>query len=322
MIATLCLLFATLIPGEPLPILGEGFHRYAWTPQWPAWSDEAPRGATHGDIAIDSAGLIYLTCETAPSIRVHRDDGDLVRVLGDDLGAGLHGLDIAWDNGREVLYAVHTARAEILKMTLDGEVLWSRGPAAESSSTPFRPTGVVVAPGGRVYVADGYGPSLIFELNGEDGSLVRVFGGIGTDPGRFRVCHGLCVDHRTTPPTLVVADRENGRLQRMSLDGDFLEVIADGILQRPGKVVQRGDYLLVPDLGGRVTILDEAGDLVCHLGDNPDPKLRGTDQVDREAWTDGLFLSPHSAMWDAAGNLYVMDWNRHGRITRLARVYE
>ena len=319
MIATLCLLSVTLIPTDQLPILGDGFHRYAWTPDWPAWSDEAPRGSTHGDIAIDSTGLIYLSSDAGPAIRVHRDDGGLVRVFGEDLGAGIHGLDIAWEDGTEVLYAVHTGRSEILKMTLEGEVIWRRGPP-EGSSTPFRPTGVVAAPGGRVYVADGYGSSLILELSADDGAHVRTFGGIGTDPGRFRVCHGLCVDHRTDPPTLVVADRENRRLQRMSLDGEHLEVIGHGVLRRPCKVVQRGDYLLVPDLGGRVTILDEAGDLVCHLGDNPDPKLRETNQVDRDAWVDGLFLSPHSAMWDAAGNLYVMDWNKHGRMTRLVRV--
>ena len=37
-------------------------------------------------------------------------------------------------------------------------------------------------------------------------------------------------------------------------------------------------------------------------------------------WKDGEFLAPHSAAWDSDGNLYVMDWNRHGRITRLRRL--
>ena len=32
------------------------------------------------------------------------------------------------------------------------------------------------------------------------------------------------------------------------------------------------------------------------------------------------FVAPHSAHWDAEGNLYVMDWNALGRISKLKRV--
>ena len=34
---------------------------------------------------------------------------------------------------------------------------------------------------------------------------------------------------------------------------------------------------------------------------------------------DGEFLSPHSVCWDQQGNLYVMDWNFLGRVTKLRR---
>ena len=39
-----------------------------------------------------------------------------------------------------------------------------------------------------------------------------------------------------------------------------------------------------------------------------------------EAWRPGEFLSPHGIGADAAGNLYVLDWNRHGRVSKLERV--
>jgi hypothetical protein len=59
---------------------------------------------------------------------------------------------------------------------------------------------------------------------------------------------------------------------------------------------------------------------VTQLGDNPDESLRGNHDAPKEKWQDGLFTAPHSARWDAEGNLYVMDWNVSGRISKLKRV--
>ena len=44
------------------------------------------------------------------------------------------------------------------------------------------------------------------------------------------------------------------------------------------------------------------------------------DGVPKEKWKDGEFLSPHCADWDAKGDLYVLDWNAHGRVSKLERV--
>ena len=63
--------------------------------------------------------------------------------------------------------------------------------------------------------------------------------------------------------------------------------------------IRGSEDLVIPDLAGRVTI-----------------------GVPREQRVDGLFLAPHSATWDAEGNLYVMDWNALGRVNKLRRVGE
>ena len=34
----------------------------------------------------------------------------------------------------------------------------------------------------------------------------------------------------------------------------------------------------------------------------------------------GVFTAPHGLCFDAEGNLYVMDWNKTGRLTKLVRV--
>jgi hypothetical protein len=85
-------------------------------------------------------------------------------------------------------------------------------------------------------------------------------------------------------------------------------------------VQQSGEYLLVADLAGRVTILGKDNKLVTHLGDQPDPAKRAQNGIPREQWKDGEFISPHSARWDAEGNLYVEDWLAQGRVSKLKRV--
>ena len=57
-----------------------------------------------------------------------------------------------------------------------------------------------------------------------------------------------------------------------------------------------------------------------HLGDNPDPKKRAQNGVPRELWQDGHFLSPHGVCADQKGNLYVLDWNSLGRVSKLAKL--
>lgn len=77
---------------------------------------------------------------------------------------------------------------------------------------------------------------------------------------------------------------------------------------------------MVPELGGRVTILDGDDQVVTYLGDNPNAEQRAQNQVDRQDWQDGIFIAPHSARWDSDGNLYVMDWNFRGRVSKLRRL--
>src|SRR5262249_47981036 len=151
------------------------------------------------------------------------------------------------------------------------------------------------------------------------GEYIRSWGGKGTEPGKMQTPHGIWLDTRNGKPVLAVADRENHRLQFFSLDGQFISMVTDE-LRRPCHMHQRGTDLVIADLAGRVTIFDRENKLVTHLGDQPDPAKRAQNKVPREQWVDGQFISPHCARWDSDGNLYVMDWNFLGRITKLERV--
>ena len=301
---------------------GDTTFTFEWVRDWPRLPEGVGLGNTHGCMVVTSEGHVVVNTDTERAVMVFDADGNLVRAWGAELAGGLHGMCLRAEDGREVLYLTHTGRSEVLAATLEGEILWRRGYPEEAGvyneAAEFRPTGVAVGPDGSIYVADGYGKNWVHQFDAER-AYVRSFGGPGSEPGKFRTCHGIWLDTRHEPPVLVVADRENHRLQVFDLEGEHLRVIEPG-LRRPCSVYEHDGVLAVADLAGRVTLLDARDELIAHLCDNPDPEKRARNGVPREQWADGEFLAPHSVCWDHRGNLYVMDWNAAGRVTKLARV--
>src|SRR5947209_2532895 len=84
---------------------------------------------------------------------------------------------------------------------------------------PFNlPTNLALAPGGELYVADGYGNARIHKFSA-DGRLLFSWGEPGSGRGQFHLPHGIAVGREGT---VYVADRENSRIQLFSPAGDFL----------------------------------------------------------------------------------------------------
>lgn len=279
-------------------------------------------GNTHGCIVFDSANNVYFNTDTENSVMVFAPDGTFVRGFGKDWAGGLHGMALVKESDGEFLYLCHTQLGRVMKTTLTGDVVWSFGCPMEShryeNAGQFHPTSVAVAPDGRVFVGDGYGKSWVHLFDAHQ-KYVRSFGGPGEEPGQMHSPHGIWMDTRGATPQLVVADRENHRLQTFDLEGNLLRVIG-GDLRRPSNFGQRGSELAIADLEGRVTIVDQDWNVVLHLCDQPDPKLRAQNGVPHDLWKDGEFISPHCARWDQNGDLYVMDWNFEGRVSKLVHV--
>lgn len=294
---------------------------YEWERDWPRGLDR-DLGNTHGCMVVDAAGNVLVNTDTEAAVMVFAPWGGLVRSWGKEFGGGLHGMCLREEDGEQVLYLAHTRRHEVVKTRLDGTVLctlgWPQASGIYESEEQFVPTAVAVGPDGRIFVADGYGRSWV-HLYGPDRSYRKSFGGPGSEPGKMQTPHGLWLDTRGKQPLLLVCDRENHRLQWFDMDGTFVRLM-DRDLRRPCNVWPLGDgRLVVADLGGRITILDDQDRLVVHLGDNPDEALRASNGVPREKWRDGLFLAPHSVCVDGGGDIYVMDWNAAGRVTKLRR---
>jgi hypothetical protein len=245
----------------------------------------------------------------------------------------MHGLCLNVENGEEFLYAAHLKGRQAVKMKLDGTVIWTIGipkesgkyepkPAKEAGKPPvapaYSPTGIAVGPNGHVYVVDGYGQNWCHEFD-EHQKYVRSFGGPGTEPGKFKTCHGIALDTRGPKPLLLICDRANRRLQHFDLDGNFVAVITEN-LRLPCSVSFHGDKVAVAELEGRVAILDGSNKLVATLGDNPNKKQWANYKVPPEDWKEGIFNAPHGVSFDKDANLYIEDWNASGRISKMERI--
>lgn len=303
-----------------------GAHTYEWVRGWGTLPGGKLLGNTHGCIVVDRQDRIYLCTDTEDAVVVFDRDGKVLATWGKELAGGLHGLALVDEGDEQRLLLAHLGRHQVLGATLDGEILWTLDYPKESGlyeqPEQYLPTSVAPLPDGGFLVADGYGRSWIHRYDAAR-RYVKSFGGPGTELGQLSTPHGLWLETRGSEPVLLVADRENQRLQVFDLDGKPLREVKDlahDLLRRPCHMHPFGDELVVADLAGRVTLLDSTLGLVAQLGDNPDPGKRARNDVPPAEWKDGEFISPHCANWDSAGNLYVTDWVSSGRITKLARM--
>ena len=287
--------------------------------------DPSPLGNTHGGIVVDPEGHVYYNTDTERAIMVHDPDGTFVRTIAQQY-PGIHGMQLRVEEGTPYIYAAHLHGKQVLKLRLDGTMVWALGVPMESGKyddnpNAYNPTAVAVAPDGRIYVADGYGRNWI-HVFGPDLVYQSSFGGRGTGPGQFQTCHGLMMDEHGDTPYLVVCDRENRRLQRFDLDGNHVDVPVTG-LRRPCAITawsgEGKRRYAVAELEGRVTLLDGDWNVLGHLGDNPDQGQWARNGVPTTEWIEGVFTAPHGCCFDADGNLYVMDWNAAGRMTKMQR---
>jgi outer membrane protein assembly factor BamB len=305
-----------------MPVLGSGSHCYEWVGDWAKLPAGVQTGYTHG-IVIDSKGRVVVHNQSKDAVLVFDKDGNFLESWGPEFAAGAHGLYLSNENGGEYLYLSDNARHAVYKTTIDGSPVWTRTapdlPDVYASPDQYVPTDAAVSPDGRVYVGDGYGKPYV-HIYTTDGEYIKSFGGPGNGAGRLNSPHGVWVDTRKSDPVLLVADRGNNRIQIFDLDGNHLSFVTEE-QNMPCCFFQHGDEIVIPDLFGRVTILDADNRLIAHLGYNDQiwtrPDYPNIPHGAREA---GKFISPHAVTVDSNGDIYVVEWVSDGRITKLAKV--
>lgn len=281
--------------------------------------DHQQLGPCHGGAVIDKAGNIYVTTDTPRGIVVFSSQGKFLRAVGP---TKIHGLELREEKGVEYIYAARPSEHEVVKLKLNGEQVWAIHFPEEAGiykeAKGFNPCALTVAPDGSIFIADGYGANYVLKFD-KDRKFVKAFGGPGEAEGKFKTCHGIGLDTRQGKPLLFVCNRNNNRVEYWDLEGNFVKVIQKD-LRMPAAVHIRGDYALVPELQGRVTVLNKDGSIAAQLGDNPNEKQRANFGLPQDQWSDGICNSPHGGSIDKDGNLIVTEWSQFGHLHKFARM--
>lgn len=299
-------------------IVGEGAFQYEARPDWA----QLPAGWSWVEIAgvaTDSAGNAFVFNRGEHPLIIFDREGRFLRSWGEGAFVRPHGIHIGPD---DMVYLVDDTGHTVQKFTPEGKLLWSLGTKGQPSDTgaagvdyrtirraagPFNyPTNLTLAASGELFIADGYGNARIHRYS-PDGKLLASWGEPGAGPGQFHVPHGIAID---AEGAIVVADRENSRLQRFSADGEFLGEQTE--LARPCELTfDAAGNLYIAELGyragmfsgnkapmanppgGRVSIFNKDGELQARWGGGDNPCAPGD------------FFAPHDIWVDRFGDLYV-----------------
>ena len=283
--------------------------------------EQLPAGYKHQDVvgvAVDSRDRVYVLTRYDPRVIVYERDGAFVTSFGEGMFTGrTHGLTVAPDDS---VYCCDDRDHTVRKFSPDGKLLMTIGTVGVASDTgytgtiasithggpPFnRPTNLAIAPNGDLYVTDGYGNARVHRFTA-DGQHIQSWGEPGTGPGQFHLPHGLKV---MADGRVMVADRENDRIQFFSPTGEYLSewthvqrptdifITKEGLIYvselawRPGQASFR--HGPVTELKhGRVVVFDAKGNVVTRWG-GPDILAPGN------------FCAPHCICVDSHGDVYV-----------------
>jgi hypothetical protein len=303
---------------------GNGEWTYRVVQNWGWLPAGTTFGGTHGGIASDHAGNIYVSTQSETGILVYSPDGTLSKTIAHQYPE-VHSIVHAEEAGTEYLYTtVQKGTPQenwlFVKMKIDGSIVQKiTAPAEAGFKAPneWRLTAAVPAPDGSIFIANGYGDSRIFRFD-KSGEYKASYSGRGNTDGLLDCSHGLAVDTRYDQPLLLVVDRENRRLCHFDFDGKFVRTLSLH-LRRPCQISFHGDSAVVSELEGRVTILDRDNTPVAFLGDNPQRKQWANYDLKPGDIPPAAFSAAHGCFIDKAANVYVSDWNQTGRLTKLVR---
>jgi hypothetical protein len=299
---------------------------YKAVPDWYKLQPGRPQmGNMHGDVAVASNGEVYVSVmDPKAALQVYAADGKWLRNVP-DAPPDFHGFVIRKDADGEFIYGPRLGAGNILKLTLDGKEVLNIPPSAipdqfkkagKDGKPGVRLTAMDVAPNGDLFVTDGYSSDYVHRFD-KTGKYIKSFGG-KNEPYGFKTLHKIAIDTRFSPPRIIGVDRANGRVVHMSLDGEFLGVVATD-LNLPAAVVIHGDHAVIGEIKGRITLLDKAGKVAAQFGANDHADEVGTNKTEPDKWRPGFVTAPHGVACNERGDVFVAEYNIYGRVHRFNR---
>lgn len=270
-----------------------GDRRYAIHRKWA----RLPAGNSFGflsDLSVDGEGRVHVAQRgTGRPVLVFGRDGKLEGSWGEGTLAEPHYINSAPDGS--LLVADRDAH-QILRFDTHGKLLQALGKRHEPHfNAPFNsPTAAAQTADGEIFVADGYGNSHVHRF-APDGALIESWGGQGTEIGMFTTPHAVAVDRAGR---VLVADRENNRVQVFNRDGHF--IAAWGDFYHPMQIwIDNRGLVFVTDQIPRISLLSADGRLIGRCR--------------------GAINGAHGLSGDAEGNLYLAELPPQ-EVTKLERL--
>jgi DNA-binding beta-propeller fold protein YncE len=203
-------------PTELYPHVNAG-ETFRVDPAWPPKTSTASTAGVTG-VAVASDGHVWVVGHGRPPVREYDANGQYLRGWGDGEMETAHQIRLDHDGS---VWIADCGRHCIHKFRPDGTrllTLGTPGQPGEDATHFHEPTDMAIMPDGDVFVADGYVNARVAHFHG-DGTFVKAWGNRGSKPGQFSLVHNIVADSRGR---LLVADRNNARIQVFDRDGNFL----------------------------------------------------------------------------------------------------
>jgi DNA-binding beta-propeller fold protein YncE len=291
-----------------------------------------------GAVAVDSQDNVHVFTRMEHPYMVFDKAGKMIDHWGEGIFEDAHGMCITPD---DTMYFVDRQPQIVTKFEKSGrhrltlgkrgqpsdtgytrDVRVEAGPNASGGGMPVRngvghpggpfhhPTDVSIAPGGEIYVSDGYRNSRVHKYS-PDGTLLKSWGEVGhagelkntkDQPNHFHTVHSVW-EHKGK---VYVADRESYRIQIFDTEGNYQNMWTG--FERPTKlyVDPREELMYIAELEDRVSVVDLEGNVIARFGSE-----RSHDP--------GKFWGPHGIWTDSEGSIYVAEVLEGARLQKFAR---
>jgi DNA-binding beta-propeller fold protein YncE len=295
-------------------IVGSGKYRYQVHENWQKAPAEMDVRACA--VAVDSQDRVYCFSRNKDHpVVVFDADGNVLGSWGAGLFLQPHCIRI---DASDTVWICDEFHQQFYTFTTEGKLLSTIGVKGYRSDTgvdnddfgssswknvkyggdPFNlPTDIAQAPSGDLFMTDGYGNARVHKFSA-DGRHLMSWGEPGTAPGQFNLPHGVWIDSRGR---VLVADRENDRVQVFDQTGRFLEVWPVELIGPAFFYVDRDDIVYIPEHnGGMISILTLDGERLAR-------------------WGDMIHKSTHGIWGDSHGNIYAVQPGEWGRIRKVIK---